>query len=130
MPLSMDEATKSHREYIHNIEDSISIIVDLMDGVEIFTFNLKDVTKGLKGIIVETEMISISSQKKIFDEYEKMVANEGKRRKIISTMKNFENVKEIRERVKRKRRAERISITPVIRTISITKGEEKKMKID
>lgn len=112
MPLSTDEATKRYESYVQNIQDSIYTIESYLGGSEGFTFNAPLVIANLQQVDLFKEEKSASSAIQVFEEYKKMIANEKKRRSMMTIIQAKKELTDLKSLLKTKRRSDRVRMQP------------------
>ena len=109
MPLSLDEATKRYESYSHNIQDSILTIESYMGSNTLISFDMPQVIANLEKVDTQNEERNVTAYIKVFEEYQRMIITERKRRALKEVIKGKFEAADFKMNLKSRRRAQRLA---------------------
>ena len=109
MPLSLDEATKRYESYSHNIQDSILTIESYMGSNTSISFDMPQVIANLEKVDTQNEERNVTAYIKVFEEYQRMIITERKRRALKEVIKGKFEAADFKMNLKSRRRAQRLA---------------------
>ena len=112
MPLSLDEATRRHENYVQNIQDSIYTIESFMGSNQEFSFNMPQAIGNLDTVNVLKQERDVTLQIQVLEEYKKMISHEKKRRSVAEIINTKQNINQLKIHLKTQRRRDRVTKNP------------------